>query len=309
MKTLRTVLTGLIALPLLAGVLSAQSIDVTVEAGLNAAIDFANANPGSADTLKLVTDGGDYPLTPVHIEQPMVIMAAPGLATAPTIYADPTTDENDFITIDADLTVMGLTIDGQGPDGVYGKFKYMFKVNNPPADDGSFTTPSLYVYDSDLRNVYAIGTPEGATDGNFFDISRTAYAENVHFHRTTFTGSGDEGVRSINAHKEPVHPNGTAIGSLQIIDCTFDNINGSAIKIESDGDPESYDGEVTIDHVTFNNCQRRVFWERDYVGSTFTNIIIANSKTGNDTFGGTDALVSHQREAVSYTHLTLPTSG
>ena len=294
-------LTGL-ALLASSSLASAQAIDVAAADGINAAIDFANA--GNADTLRLV-DGAStavYELAPVAITSPMVIMAAPGLSEKPLIRAAAGIEQNDYITVDNDLTVIGVIIDGQTVAGDYAKYKFMFKVNNPPGDAAA-EAPSLWVKDSHLRNVYQNGDPATAADGTFFDISRTSYAENLHFENTTFENSGDEGIRSINTHKEPIHPNVWAFGSLVVRNCTFININGSSIKIEGDSDSTNVDPEVVFENLTFWNCQRRVIWERDNAGSIMRNLIIANSKTGNDTFGGTDVLISFQRAGSVVSHI------
>ncbi len=272
-------------------------VPVAAADGLNAAIDFANNNPGAADVLELTDDGNTavYELAPVEILVPLVIRAAAGLDSPPVIKAAAGIEQNDYITVSNDLTVQGVVIDGQTVAGDYAKFKFMFKVNNPPDSNPINPEPELVVQDCHLKNVYQSGDPATAQDGTFFDISRTSYAARVHFINTTLENSGDEAIRSINAHKDPVHPNGTAIGSLVIRNCTFININGTAVKVESDGDPDSFDGELLIENCTFYKCQRRVIWERDYKGSIFRNLLIVNSKIGNDTFGGTDALISFQR--------------
>ncbi len=293
MKFVKSIQTILLVL-LFSALGTAQTvIQVAAADGLNAAILFANNNPGAADIIEL-TDAGStavYELAPDSIKVPLVIRAATGLASPPVIKAAAGIDQNDFITIDEDLTLQGVVLDGQTVSGAYAKFKYMLKVNNPL----SITGPKLNVIDCHLKNVYRNGDPVNDADGTFFDISRSSYADEVHFENTTLENSGDEAIRSINAHKDPVNPNGTAIGSLVIRNCTFVNISGTSVKVESDGDSTSFDGELTIENVTFYNCQRRVIWERDYANSTYRNLIIANSRIGNDTFGGTDALISLQR--------------
>ncbi len=280
-------------------------VQVSAADGLNAAIDFANSNPGFADVLELTDDGNtaEYELAPTEILVPLVIRAAAGLATKPVIKAAPGIAQNDYIKVSNDLTMQGVVIDGRTKAGDYAQYKFMFKVNNPPDSNPVNPEPELIVEDCHLMNVYQSGDPATAQDGNFFDISRTSYAAKVHFINTTLENSGDEAIRSINAHKDPVHPNGTAIGSLVIRNCTFVNINGTAVKVESDGDPNSFDGELLIENCTFYKCQRRVIWERDYKGSIFRNLLIVDSKIGNDTFGGTDALISFQRLGSVVSHV------
>ena len=277
-------------------------IQVTVAAGLNAAIDFANNNPGAADVLVLSDPNGVYDLGPVEILYPLTIRSADP-ANPATIAAMDTIDQNDFITVDEDLTMRDVIVDGQGSSGAYAKFKYMFKVNNPPDASPINPAPRLRVENCLLRNVYANGDPVNDQDGSFFDVSLTAYAGSLHFEKVTFENSGDEGIRSINAHKTPVHPTYGAFGALIIRDCTFNNINGSAIKIESDGDSTTIDAPVLIENVTFYQCLRRVIWERDFEFSEYRNLLIVDSKTGNDTFGGTDALASMQRFGTVLSHV------
>ncbi|MBU1098923.1 MAG: DUF5123 domain-containing protein, partial [Bacteroidetes bacterium] len=107
--------------------------------------------------------------------------------------------------------------------------------------------------------------------------------------------TGDEAIRAINTHKEPVPLDGTSYSTLTIRNCTFININGSAIKIESDGDVLTPDGYVLIENCTFYQCQRRVIWERDHENTIMRNLLIVDSKIGNDTFSGTGSLITFQR--------------
>ncbi|MGH1364081.1 MAG: T9SS type A sorting domain-containing protein [Calditrichia bacterium] len=301
MNSFKTILFTLAAAFFCSGAFAQTVIQVDVASGLNNAIDFANANPGSADILELTDAGGEYNLLPVAIDVPMTIRGTDP-ANPPVIKADPSIAQNDFITINNDLSLDGIIIDGQAINGTYAQFKFMLKINNVPGTVAN-DAPELIVTNCVLRNVYQNGDPATASDGTIFDISRTSYADKVHFENTTLMNTGDEGVRSINAHKDPVHPQGTAIGSLVIRNCTFNNIRGSAVKVESDGDSTTYDGELLIENVTFYGCQRRVIWERDYANSIMRNIIIAGSILGNDNFADTNSLISIEREGSIVAHV------
>ena len=304
MKFVKTLLVVFLVALFMNQAQSQTVIQIQPADGLTAAIAFANANPGAADVIELITPGGVYDLDLVTIEVPLTIRGT-DMDNPPVLKPDTAVTRTGWIVVDNDLTVGGVIIDGQAADGSYAMVKYMFQVNNPedPAAPPINEAPELVVLNSHLKNIYQNGDPTTAADGSFFDISRSAYAGVVHFENTTLENCGDEGIRSINAHKDPVHSNGTAIGSLVVRNCTFNNINGTAIKVESDGDSTTYDGELLIENVTFYNCQRRVIWERDYAGSIYRNLIIANSKIGNDTFGGTDVLISHQRDGSTVSHV------
>lgn len=301
MKSFKTIFLTLAVLIMSSGAFAQTVVQVSVADGLENAIAFANANPGAADILELSDAGGEYNLPPVAIDVPLTIRSAdpsnPGI-----IKADAAIAQNNFILVNNDLTVDNVVIDGQAIGGTYAQFKYMFHINNPPGTVAN-DAPELVVTNCLLKNVYQSGDPVTATDGTIFDIARTAYAERVLFENTTLMNTGDEGIRSINAHKDPVHPNGTAIGSLVIRNCTFNNIRGSAVKVESDGDSTNYDGELLIENVTFYGCQRRVIWERDYANSIMRNLIIAGSIIGNDNFADTNSLISIEREGSIVAHV------
>ena len=66
--------------------------------------------------------------TPTSVS--VVIQADPGLTEKPLIRAAAGIAQNDYITVDNDLTVIGVTIDGQTVAGDYAQYKFMFKVNN-----------------------------------------------------------------------------------------------------------------------------------------------------------------------------------
>ena len=105
------------------------SFDVTTAQGLEAAIDYANQ--GNADTLVLV-EAGPYFMGPVEINVPMTIVAGSSLTSAPRIVASDTTDANDFIKVNNDLTLDGVVVDGKYGDTEtsYAKIKYMIKCIN-----------------------------------------------------------------------------------------------------------------------------------------------------------------------------------
>ncbi len=303
MNLLKTLLFSLIVVFAAQSALAQIVVPVAPADSLHLAIQFANDNPGSADILELTEANGIYALPPVDINYPIIIRSADP-ANPAVIHATEGIAQNDYITINEDLTLQDVIVDGTTEAGNYAQYKFMLKINNPPDNSPINEAPELVVMNCHLRNVYQSGDPNTAQDGTFFDISRTSYAGLVHFENTTLENSGDEAIRSINAHKDPVHPNGTAIGALIIRNCTFNNIRGTAVKVESDGDVATDDGELTIENVTFYQCQRRVIWERDYANSTFRNLIIADSRIGNDTFNEeTRSLITHQREGSTVSHV------
>ncbi|RMD94846.1 MAG: T9SS C-terminal target domain-containing protein [Calditrichaeota bacterium] len=295
MKYVFTLLVTLLFSSLVMG----QSIEVTADQNLNDAILYANN--GYADTLILATDGGVYEMHPDSIMVPMVIVGKEGLTNKPIIRPKNVGAGDYFIWVRNDLTLRNLIIDGYDPTtATYDSIRYLLKVMG--TNEGPNPTPDLTVQDCELKNVYKYGDPETSKDGNFFDISKQARCGDVLFENTTFMNSGDEALRAINTHKEPVLDN-RVWDSFTVRNCTFVNIRGTCIKIESDADSTTYDGEVLIENCTMYKCQRRVVWEREFVGSIVRNLIIANSIIGNDTWDAAHTLITTQREQSVVAHI------
>lgn len=262
---------------------------------INDVITFLNTNPGFADTLILETDGGIYPIFPAEIQVPLVIRGNDGTNNKPIIVTHSTAGAR-VIWPRNDLTLKDLIIDGyDAATTTYDSIRYIMQISTTA---GSFNeTPDIKVYDCEIRNVYRYANPEFSEDGNIFDIATTARCGDVIFERTTLANTGDEALRSINTHKTPVALDNKCWDSFTVRNCTFKNIRGSSIKIESDGDSTTVDGDVFIENNTFYGCYRRVIWEREFANSVMRNLLITYSITGNDaTLGGAGTLVSFQRE-------------
>ncbi|MBU1101993.1 MAG: hypothetical protein KKA84_16475, partial [Bacteroidetes bacterium] len=214
---------------LFSGVIMAQTIPVTPAQGLNSAIDFANA--GNANVLELTDAVNPYYLSPTTVSVPLTIRAAEGLSGVPTIITMQGGTSDNFIVIQNDLHLKGITIDGLDPaTAQYDSVRYLLKINATVG--GPNETPDLTVEDCYIKNIYRYGDPATSVDGNIFDVSTSQRAGDVRFERTTLENTGDEAIRAINTHKEPVPLDGTSYSTLTIRNCTFININGSAIKIE-----------------------------------------------------------------------------
>lgn len=297
MNRTKLLLSALFIIALLVAPIKGQSIEVFPNvpgAGLNEGIAFLNANPGFADTIILAQDGGVYYCTPAVIEVPIVIRANYNTTNKPVIIIKNTAAARHFWPRN-DLTLKDLIIDGyDAATATYDSVRYVMQVASTA---GSFNeTPDIKVYDCEIRNIYQFGNPALSTDGNIFDIATGARTGDVIFERTTFANTGDEALRSINTHKTPLALDNRCWDSFTVRNCTFNNIRGSSIKIESDGDSTTYDGDVLIENNTFYGCYRRVIWEREFVNSVMRNLLITYSIIGNDNFGGTETLVSFQRE-------------
>ena len=304
MNQTRLLLSALFIIALLVAPIKGQSISVFPNVpgqGLNDGITFLNANPGYADTLILAQDGGVYYCTPAVIQVPLVIRGNYGTTNKPVIVIKSTVAAR-FLWPRNDLTLKDLIIDGyDAATSKYDSIRYVMQVASTA---GSFNeTPDIKVYDCEIRNIYQFGNPELSTDGNIFDIATGARTGDVIFERNTFANTGDEALRSINTHKSPLALDNRCWDSFIVRNCTFNNIRGSSIKIESDGDSTTYDGEVLIENNTFYGCYRRVIWEREFVNSIMRNLLISYSITGNDNFGGTETLVSFQREGSILAHV------
>jgi len=297
MNKMKLFLSALFFIALLIAPANGQHISIAPNVpgqSINDVITFLNANPGFADTLILNTDGGIYPITPAEIQVPLVIRGNDGTTNRPIIVTHNTAAAR-VIWPRNDLTLKDLIIDGyDGATATYDSIRYIFQHSTT---SGSFNeTPDLKVYDCEIRNIYRYADPEFSTDGTIFDIASGARCGDVVFERNTFANTGDEALRSINTHKTPLALDNKCWDSFTVRNCTFNNIRGSSIKIESDGDSTTVDGDVLIENNTFYGCYRRVIWERDFANSVMRNLLITYSITGNDNFGGTETLVSFQRE-------------
>jgi len=273
----------------------AQSIDVRVIDGLNAALDFTNG--GNADTIILVDDGGVYTTTPVTIISPVTIKAKDGLTNPPVIlikgcHALP------FIKIKNDFALDGVIVDGYDQaTTTYDSIQYVLDVQSKAGDLNE--KPDVSVLNSVIRNVYKFSEPSTSVDGTIFDIITGARAGVLLFENTTFMHSGDEALRSINTHKPPVPVDGNFCTSMTVRNCTFHDIRGSSIKIEGDGDSTNVDSPVLIEHCTFNASQLRAIWHRDLQNTVMKNLLITNLIQGNDqldnviTFQGLGSTISY----------------
>lgn len=271
---------------------------------INDVITFLNANPGFADTLILNTDGGIYPMTPAEIQKPLVIRGNEGTSNKPKILLKngSTGPSGRFIWPRHDLTLKNLIFDGyDASTSTYDSVRYLIQISTTA---GSFNeTPDIKVYDCEMKNIYRYADPQFSVDGTIFDIATTARCGDVIFERTTFSNTGDEALRSINTHKTPLALDNRCWDSFTVRNCTFDNIRGSSMKIESDGDSTTYDGAVLIENNTFYNCYRRVIWSREFTDAVYRNLLITYSITGNDNFGGSGSLVSFEREGSTLAHV------
>ena len=258
----------------------ASSIDVTTAQGIEAAIDYANQ--GNADTLVLV-EAGPYFMGPVEINVPMTIVAGSSLTSAPRIVASDTTDANDFIKVNNDLTLDGVVVDGKygDTDASYAKIKYMIKIPDTEDEGSPNVAPNLIVKNSVLQNVYKLGTTEGAADGTILDVNKNGRAGVILFENTLIQNTGDEALRAQNAYKSDhvvTADHGGHFDSFTVRNCTFANVNGSSMKLNGDVDTTNVSPAVLIENVTTYNCGRQIIWSRDLHDVTIRNMVIHTSK-------------------------------
>lgn len=273
----------------------AQTIEVKVSDGLNNALAYALQ--GNATVIELVDDGGIYATTPVVINSPLTIRAKAGLTNKPVILIKGC-KALPFIKIEHDLMFEGVIFDGyDAANAKYDSIQHVFSAN---AKAGAVNEkPNFTLKDCVVRNIYKFGDPATSTDGDIFDVTTGARVGDLLFENTTFMNSGDEAIRSINTHKAPVPVDGVFATKMTVKNCTFNNIRGSSIKIEGDGDSTNVDTQVLIEHCNFNASQRRVLWLRDLQNMVIKNLLITNLIQGNDkmdyviTFQGKGSTISH----------------
>jgi len=273
-----------------------QDVDADVGATFWDALGYVNSGALVTDTLELVTSGGVYGLKDtLTLIVPIVIVAQDGLAEKPVIQptADLTYRSDSIIDLQEDLTLNGIIFDGHHMGTTQlDSIRRIFRTYG--TETGPNYEPDFKLYNCDFRNVYQDG-PE-STEGKLIEFAKGASAGVVVAENCTFTNFGDEVFNAGNGHKNvgesavtPAH--GGSFSELTIKNCTFNNVDGSCIKANADIDSLTVDGIVTLENLTFNFCQRRVIWTRDFLGETVRNIIIANTKLGHETFGGAEELI------------------
>ncbi|AFN74597.1 5'-nucleotidase domain-containing protein [Melioribacter roseus P3M-2] len=279
-----------------ANIVLGQAIEVKVSDGLNNALAFVNT--GAANEIILVDDGGLYITNPTTIETPVKIRAKEGLQNPPVVVIKGC-QALPFFKIKNDFEIEGIIFDGYDSNaGTYDSIQYVFQVQAMAG--GVNEKPKVTIKDCIVRNIYKYGDPETSTDGTILDFAKGARAGDVLIENTTFMNTGDEALRAINTHKDPVPLEGKFAETFTVRNCTFHNIRGSAIKIEDDGDSTNVDTQVLIDHCTFNKSQRRVIWHRDLSNSIIRNLLITNLIQGNDQLG---YIITVQREGTIVSHI------
>ena len=268
----------------------AQEQEVLEGQDLNAAIDFVIG--GGATTLVLATDGGVYYLNPFEVSVPMTIKAKPGLAVKPTIVAKNCAKEQ-LISVKEDLMLDGIVINGLDPaTSTYDSVRYVIHVSAIETDPNPM--PNLIVKNCEITNVYRYGDPEFSADGNILNITTGGRTGAMLFENNIFSNTGDEALRAINTHKDPVALGGVFATSFEVRNCTFSNIRGTGIKIEGDSDSTNADPQVVMENLTFDGCQTRVIWHRQMYGTIVRNILVTNTIKGNDFWAGAKALITVQ---------------
>jgi hypothetical protein len=283
MKIFKTILFVLVILALVPFAAIAQEIEVQADvsgAGLAEAIDFANA--GNADVIILVTDGGIYPIPAVEINVPMTIRAADGLTDMPEIHPQDVIDANDFIKINNDLMLEGVIVDGQIANSTdYALIKYMLKTPNTEDEGSPKVNPDLIVRNCILRNMYKTGDVATSVDGTIWDVSKSGRNGVVHFEDCFIANTGDEALRTINAHKDDhvvTAEHGGHFDELIVRNCTFVNVNGSSLKLQGDEIVGNVNPTVLLENLTFYECGGQVIWSRAIDSVIVRNLIVSNAK-------------------------------
>lgn len=259
--------------------------DAVYPSDLQGALEYVATSEGAVDTIYLSTDGGVYYLGPQEFFYDLVLMGNPNFTTKPKIVAKHVAGAN-WMWVRDDFVAKHVDFDGYDTQtATYDSIRYAFKYDKTmAADGGPNETPDLTLFDVNVMNIHRYADPSTAgssKDGNVLDASRKARWGDILIEQCTFAHTGDEALRAINTHKDTV-ANNMIFDSFHVKNCTFWDIRGTSIKVESDGDSTTYDGTVLIENCTFSYCQSRVYWERDFIGSIFKNSIIANARRGND---------------------------
>jgi len=285
-----------------------QDSEAAANATLWDAIGYLLAGDLVTDTLELTSSGGAYGIKDnFTLTVPIVIIAQEGLAAKPMIQTtvDKPYSSNSIIDLQEDLTLNGIIFDGHHLGTAdLDSIRRVFRVAG--TETGPNVEPDFKLYNCDFKNVYQDGSE--SVEGKLIEFAQGASAGVVDVQNCTFTNFGDEVFNAGNAYKNtgesavtPAH--GGSFSELTIKNSTFNNVDGSCIKLCGDADSTTVDGVVLLENITFNFCQRRVIWCRDLMNQTVRNIIIANSKLGHETFGGAEELVRVEMIGSTISHI------
>ncbi|RKY44011.1 MAG: hypothetical protein DRP88_08695, partial [Candidatus Neomarinimicrobiota bacterium] len=292
-----------------------QDSEAPQGATLMDALRYIQQGALTADTLLLVSDGGLYGIDTFLIERATTIriIAAPNLENKPILRpVQQVYGEYALLDISeqCDFELNGIIFDGRvmGEDAVYDSIRRFIRIKDAGINEDLDVDGDIKIINCDFRNVYK--HPEwplvedglkGAAseyEGKFIEWEKGSTSDSVIIKNCTFTNFGDEILNAGNSYKSYTSDDGVTYDKglppfsyLLVEDCTFNNVNGSAIKLCDDADKDTPSPKVIINHCTFYKCQRRVIWARDFDGMEVKNLIIANSIFGHESFSGTAYLM------------------
>lgn len=271
---------------LFAGVqtVSAQNV-IQVAAGQNTLIDaVASAQPG--DIIELTDGGGIYINDDrLQIDKPLTIRAAAGLTEKPIMRHNGDQGTVDMIRLLDDLTLIGIEMDGEAPEGRETKYAIRSQDNNEGVKEGF----NLKVIDCYIHDIV------DGSDGNALRIygpstlAGGVFADSIIFRNTTIRNTGKQAIR---VGLESGFSGNAGFGFynanyFEFTNGTISDSRESAIGVYGGG----VGGEITglgtvvrVNHLTCNNCGhggKRAVYAWDAYDTVVKNSIFTNSP-GND---------------------------
>ena len=234
-----------------------------VEAG-DGTLEEALSKVEDGDIIELVTSGGVYSTSTsssMKIKKKITIRAAEGLAQMP-VLRNINTGTGTPIVLEikkgGSLNLIGVEIDGFGPDGTTLNSKYLIRAReSASADSFHYTLNVDGCYLHDAKEI-------------FFKTYKTANADTVRFTNTLFIGCKKEGLMfGENSSTNP------KIGYVEIENCTFKNIGREAMLLQQN--PQTV---VRINHCTFDSIATggsdRILYPKEVEDALIKNCIFTN---------------------------------
>ena len=259
---------------LLSAPVFSSNIEVESSFDFQLAVNYASSN--NIDTLLLVTSGGVYTTVDTNyflIEEPLAIVAKPGLAEMPIItHSAADSGALEIFRIADDLTVDGLIFDGGHPQS-YG-MKYALRAGDgdegfPAAKVGLNITVKNCVF----KNFAQDKEPEA--EGHAIYFLSGVKAGTVLVENSFFEDIGDEAIRITETEKYDTE---RALDTLIIRNCTFTNISSECIRVYADTDTSTTDAYILIENLTVDNSATRMMYIKNNQYTTVRNILVTNAR-------------------------------
>lgn len=250
------------------------------------------------DTIVLTTGGYVYSTAdtvPMVIENPVVIMAAEGLAEKPIFTHRNTgfasgepSSSMEIFRVCNDVEFHGIAFMGGIEETAGCKYGLRYGDWTVPGTGRVIkakTGTRMVFEDCHFEGFHSLKDQDAQGNVIYYlrpDNTAEDHLRNtkVVFNNCTFKDIGDEAIR-ISENEKYGGVNGVvACDSLVVTNCTFDDIDAECIRIYGDLDTSQVgdtfiDGTLLVDHVTVVNSSPRFIYGKNFRNATLRNILIA----------------------------------